>query len=175
MEFFVHGKEILMVSARIDGTQITDSLLHHINAEDGIGAGLAQRTREDYARKMSAIANRIEKNGQGRLSPITLVDYMEELIESRKIAQSTARSMKAAAIFWLAEEGQSLLAQDIDLFEYEKAFKAIRALSTKDLPKNTQETSSTKLKCFTKETLESLIEYANKTPRATNAGTLIAF
>lgn len=164
-----------MTSTRIDGAQISESLLERINTEDGVGAGLAQRTREDYARKMGIVANQIEKAGKGRLSPITLVDHLNGLLDAKKIAQSTARSLKAAAIFWLAEEAQSLLAQGLDLSEYEKAYKAIRALSTKDLPRTTQETSSTKLKFFPKQALESLIEYAHKTPQATNAGTLVAF
>lgn len=164
-----------MATTRIDGSQASESLFERINTEDGVGSGLAQRTREDYARKMGIVANQIEKAGKGRLTPVSLIEHMNGLIENKKIAQSTARALKAAAIFWLAEEAQSLLAQNLDLSEYEKAYTEIRALSTKELPHRTEETSSTKLKFFPKQALESLVEYAIKTPQATNTGSLIAF
>lgn len=54
-----------MATTRIDGGRASDSLIERINTEDGVGEGLAQRTREDYALKMGMIANQIEKAGRG--------------------------------------------------------------------------------------------------------------
>jgi hypothetical protein len=164
-----------MATRRIDGARAPDSLIERINTEDGVGEGLAQRTREDYARKIGIIANQIEKAGRGPLTPAKLVSHLQELVSKKRIAQSTARSLKAAAIFWIAEEAQNVLAQGGSLSEYEAAYKMIRELSTRELPTRTERTSSTKLKFFSKETLESLAEYAKNNPRAKHAGTLVAF
>lgn len=164
-----------MATTRIDGARASDSLIERINTEDGVGEGLAQRTREDYARKMGMIANQIEKAGRGALTPASLVSHLQELVAKKRVAQSTARSLKAAAIFWIAEEAQNVLAQGGNLSEYEAAYKTIRELPTRELPTRTEKTSSTKLKFFPKATLESLSEYAANTPQAKHAGTLVAF
>lgn len=164
-----------MATTRIDGGRASDSLIERINTEDGVGEGLAQRTREDYALKMGMIANQIEKAGRGALTPASLVSHLQELVATRQVAQSTARFLKAAAIFWIAEEAQNVLAQGGSLSEYEAAYKAIRELPTRELPTRTEKTSSTKLKFFPKATLESLSVYAANTPRAKHAGTLVAF
>ncbi|AYK20463.1 site-specific integrase [Aeromonas veronii] len=95
-----------MATTRIDGARASDSLIERINTEDGVGEGLAQRTREDYARKMGMIANQIEKAGRGALTPASLVSHLQELVAKKRVAQSTARSLKAAAIFWIAEEAE---------------------------------------------------------------------
>jgi len=68
-----------MATTRIDGARASDSLIERINTEDGVGEGLAQRTREDYARKMGMIANQIEKAGRGALTPASLVSHLQSL------------------------------------------------------------------------------------------------
>lgn len=164
-----------MATKRIDGARVSDSLIERINTEDGVGEGLAQRTREDYARKIGMIANQIQKSGRGALTPASLVSHLQELVAKKQLAQSTVRSLKAAAIFWIAEEAQNVLAQGGDLSEYEIAYRDIRDLPTRGLPTRTENTSSTKLRFFPKETLENLSEYAANTPKSKHAGTLVAF
>lgn len=164
-----------MATTRIDGTRASESLIERINTEDGVGEGLAQRTREDYARKMGMVANQIEKAGKGRLTPGSLVEHLKGLVANKQIAQSTARSLKAASIFWIAEEAQNVLAQGGNLSEYEAAYTAIRELSTRELPTRTEKTSSTKLKLLQQKTLSDLEQYAATALRTRHAGKLLAF
>jgi len=165
----------MTATTRIDGTRVSDSLMARINTEDGVGERLAQSTREDYARKMGMIASQLEKAGLGTLTPTNLVTHLHDLVIKQQVAQSTARSLKAAAIFWIAEEAQNVLARGGNLDEYETAYKTIRELTTRKLPTRTGQTSSTKLKFFPKDTLESLSKYATNTPQAKHAGALVAF
>jgi len=163
------------MAKRIDGGRIAKSLIERINAEDGVGNGLALRTREDYSRKIGMFANQIEKAGHGPLTPASLVDHLQKLVANKEAAQSTVRVLKAAAIYWLAEEAQHVIAQGGSPSDYEAAYAAIRELSTRQLPTRTQKTSSTKLKFFPKEAVDSLAEYAAATPQAKHAGVMVAF
>jgi hypothetical protein len=164
-----------MTTRKINDARISDTLIERINTDDSVGEGLAQRTKEDYSRKIGMIANRIYRAGQGTLTPTNLVSHLKKLIANKQVAQSTARSLKAAAIFWITEEAQNVLAHGGNLSEHELAFSELRKLPTRELPTRTEKTSSTKLKYFTKETLDCLAEYSAKTQRAKHAGALVAF
>ncbi len=163
-----------MATNRIDGARVSESLIERIYNEDGVGETLAASSREQYARKIGIIEKQIQRDG-GTLNPSSLVAHLQRLVAKRRIAQSTARSLKAAALFWLAEEAQNVLAHGGNLGEYESAYRAIRELPTRELATRGQNTSSTKLKSFPKEMLDSLLVYAANTPRSRHAGQLAAF
>lgn len=164
-----------MASTRIDGKRTPELLFERISIGDGVGEDLAQKTREAYAQKIGHIANKIRSAGQGGLTPNNLAEHIKEVVAEKKMAQSSVRHLKAAAIFWIAEEAQNVVAQGGDVSDYEMAYQAIRQLSTKEMPARTKKTSSTKLKFFPKAALDSLVDYAEKTPNAKLAGTLVAF
>nr|WP_228857644.1 hypothetical protein [Pseudomonas syringae]QOQ33370.1 hypothetical protein [Pseudomonas syringae pv. actinidiae] len=164
-----------MAINRVDGSHTAETLLEKISAEERVGESLAERTKADYARKIQAITRKLHKTGAAKLTPSVLVEHLIQVVASGEIAQSTARSMKAAANFWLAEQAQLLLDSGEDFRAHEEAYQALRRITTNDLPLKTQRTSSTKLKYLPKATLESLTEYSQKTRKALNAGTLVAF
>lgn len=164
-----------MATNRVDGSHTAETLLEKISAEDRVGESLSDRTKADYGRKINAITRKIKSEGNSELSPATLVQHLQKIVSSGEIAQSTARSMKAAANFWLAEQAQQLLDSGDDYTAHEEAYQALRKLITNDLPLKTQQTSSTKLKYLPKATLEGLTEYSQKTRKAIHAGTLVAF
>lgn len=164
-----------MATNRVDGSHTAETLLEKISAEERVGESLAARTKADYARKISAITRKLQKAGAAKLTPSLLVAHLTQVVASGEIAQSTARSMKAAANFWLAEQAQLLLDSGEDFRAHEEAYKSLRQVATNDLPLKTQRTSSTKLKYLPKATLDGLTEYSQKTRKALNAGTLVAF
>lgn len=164
-----------MAANRIDGSHTAETLLAKISSEERVGESLSVRTRDDYTQKISAIARKVKAAGNGELTPQKLVEHLQRLIASEQIAQSTARSMKAAGNFWLAEQAQKLMDKGLSFQAHEEAYQSLRGLTTTALPRKTQRTSSTKLKYFPKATLDSLIEYSNTTKKALNAGTLVAF
>lgn len=164
-----------MATKRIDGARAPNSLIERINTGDGLGEGLAQRTKEDYARKIGIIETKIKNLGQVQMTPSNLAGYIQHAVEQKKIAQSTARAIKAAAIFWIAEEAQLALAQGKSISEYAEAYAAIRELSTRELPQGTEKTSSKKLKYLSQHTLLALEEFAKTAPRTRHIGPLVAF
>lgn len=165
-------------TTRIDGGHAPDTLIGRINSEDWVGANLAAETRRDYARRCLILENQIHAaDGAGTIiTPGRMAAHLRTLFAKGEIAQATARTMKAAVLFWLAENAQSLIANGGEgLAEYESAYKKVRALATNTLPKRTTRTSSPKLKALPKDALEALSQYGAKTPRAVNIGPLLAF
>jgi len=164
-----------VASQRIDGAYVPDSLIEYINIEDNVDERLSLRTQEDYSRKMLIFSNQIKKNGHGDMTPENLVTHFCNIVSRKQITQSTARAMKAAALFWITEESKNVLTQGKSLYEYEIAYKAIKELSIRDLSKRSNKTSGNKLKFFPKTVLENLISYAKNTSRSKHAGVLISF
>lgn len=165
-------------TTRIDGGHAPNTLIGRINSEDWVGANLAADTRRDYASRVLILENQIRAlEGTGTtISPKKMATHLRALFAKGEIAQATARIMKAAVLFWVAENAQSLIAKGGDgLAEYENAYKEVRALATNTLPKRTTKTSSPKLKALPKDVLDALAEYGAKTPRAVNIGPLLAF
>lgn len=163
-----------MTTKRIDGTRAAQSLMERISSEDGVGEKLASRTKEEYARKMYVMESRI-KQRSGECTPATLATHLSHLVSTGAVAQSTARAMKAAAMFWLAEQAQNALTEGRQISEYEDAYQKIRQLPTTALPGRTDRTSSPKLKFMPKATLESITAYAENSPQSKYAGALVAF
>lgn len=165
-------------TTRIDGSHAPDTLIGRINSEDWVGANLAADTRRDYARRLLILENQIHAiEGAGTtITPRRMAAHLRTLFAQGEIAQATARIMKAAVLFWVAENAQSLIANGGEgLAEYESAYTEVRALATNTLPKRTTKTSSPKLKALPKDALEALSEYGARTPRAVNIGPLLAF
>lgn len=161
--------------SRIDGGKAHGTLLERITSEDAVGGGLAVRTKEDYAKKIGLVANKLLAEGKGELTAELLTAHIKARIENKDCSQSTARSLKAAAMFWLAEQGQSRLDQGRNISDLEIAYRHLREMSTKDLPANSKQTSGSKLKYFPEHFLEALEKYALETPQSKNAGTLVSF
>ncbi|WP_323025703.1 hypothetical protein [Castellaniella sp.] len=163
---------------RIDGSKTPETLVARINSEEWVGAGLQSKSRNDYARKISVLENKIhaeDKNGRP-VSPARMARHLSELFERKEIAQATARAFKAAVLFWLAESAQALIGRGGEgLAEFEQAYQSVRGLATNELPKRTQQTSSPRLKALPKEVLETLQRYGDTTPGVIHVGPLLAF
>jgi integrase len=165
-------------NARIDGGKAHQTLNDRINSEEWVGASLQQKTREDYARKIAVLENQIRKldGSHNRVGPERMSSYLADVFGRRAIAQATARSLKAAVLFWLAESAHSLIAQGGQgLSSYEQAYLDVRALATNALPTRTQRTSSPKLKALPEDVLETLERYGERAPGVIYIGTLLAF
>lgn len=150
-----------MATRRIDGSSAATSLIERITIEDSVGSNLAPRTRNEYARKINKIADILKSNGD-ELTPLTASKYLKEKFDTNSIAQSTGRALKAASLYWLAEEAQRLVGQGSNIADYEEAYDKVRELQARSLPRVTHETSSMKLKYFPKEMLDNFIENAEK-------------
>jgi len=165
-------------TVRIDGGKVPQTLIDRINSEEWVGQGLQIRSRDDYARKIVALENQIheEDGNDEKITPTRMASYLAQFFDREEVAQATARSLKAAVLFWLAESAQAVIAQGgVGLGEYERAYENVRALATNTLPKRTQKTSSPKLKALPKEILDILEHYGDTTPGVIYVGTLLAF
>lgn len=164
-----------MATHRVDGSRACETLLERMSVKTDGGSGLATRTHQEYAKKISTLIRQIEKTGDRKFSPTALFEYISNCIETKKYAQSTANGLKAAALHWLAYEAQTFLAKGLDISTHENAYLNIRALSTKDMPIGTHATSSTKLKYFAKDAYLGIVGYASKNPRDQLAATVDSF
>ena len=171
---FMEGS-ITMATPRIDGSSAANSLLERISIEDNVGSNLAPRTRNEYARKINYISDYISASGLGTLTPDKLFEYISTKFQKQEVAQATGRSLRAVALYWIAEEAQAKLGQGSSLVEYEKAYESIQQLSTRSLPKQTAETSSQKLRQFPKEMLQDLIADSQQSARSKHSSNLVAF
>ena len=165
----------MTTTLRIDGGKAYSTLLERITSNDAVGGGLALRTKEDYSKKIGLVADKLRAEGQGELSAGSLVSHISTRIANQDCSQSTARSLKAAAMFWLAEQGQIRLDQGRELHELEVAYRRLREMSTRGLPASSKQTSGSKLKYFPVQFVDALVRYASDTPQSKNAGTLVSF
>lgn len=157
--------------------QSESTLLERIAKEDWVGEQLTNRTKETYARRMVGIRKKIAESGYdgGICSPASLIEYFTKLIAAKEISNSTARSLKAAAIFWLLEEAQNAISGGESIHQYEKAYQCLRALSTKSLLDKTEKTSSSKAKHFPKDIYDGILKYLSLNRSNKCSQTLIAF
>ncbi len=165
-------------TARIDGSKTPETLIARINSEEWVGASLQSKSRNDYARKILVLENKIHAEDKNDLpvTPTRMAQHLSNLFDRKEIAQATARSLKAAALFWLAEQAQALIGRGGEgLAEYEQAYQAVRALATNQLPRRTEQTSSPKLKALPKDVLDALQRYGDTTPGVVYVGPLLAF
>lgn len=165
-------------TSRIDGSRTPQTLIDRINSEEWVGAGLKSKSRDDYARKILVLENQIHADDANALkvSPTRMAQHLADTFARQEIAQATARSLKAAVLFWLAESAQALIGKGGEgLAEYEQAYERVRGLATNLLPKRTQKTSSPKLKALPKDLLDALERDGETTPGVIYVGTLLAF
>ena len=84
---------------------------------------------------------------------------LQERIDSKKITQATARLEKAAALFYLTDQGKMAMdSGSCDLWRFELAYRDISSMSVGALPKKSKNTSSNKLKAFSDEVFDFLME-----------------
>ncbi|ANN80823.1 site-specific integrase [Bordetella flabilis] len=165
-------------NVRIDGSKTPLTLIDRISSEEWVGASLQSKSRDDYARKILVLENQIRaaEGNATKVTPARMAAHLAWLFAQQKIAQATARSLKAAVLFWLAETAQAVIAHGSDgLSEYEQAYESVRALATNSLPRRTSQTSSPKLKALPKDALDTLELYGKSTPGVVYVGTLLAF
>lgn len=165
-------------TSRIDGSKTPLTLIDRINSEEWVGAGLQTKSRNDYARKVSVLIKQIQSidRSSSPVTPARMAQHLAERIGRAEFAQSTARAMKAAVLFWLAENAQSILSQGSPGFsEYERAYTEVRNLATNTLPNRTAQTSSPKLKALPKDVLEALERYGETASGVVYVGPLLAF
>lgn len=165
-------------SKRVDGSKTPQTLNERISGEEWVGAGLQPKSRNDYARKIAMLVSQIQQadNNDREVTPARMARHLAGRIEQGEIAQSTARSLKAAVLFWIAEGAQAVIAQGSNGYdEYDQAYTTVRNLNTKALPKRTSQTSSPKLKSLSREVLDILERYGETTPGVVYVGPLLAF
>lgn len=163
---------------RVDGSKTPRTLNERISGEEWVGAGLQPKSRDDYARKISILVSQIQRadNSDLAVTPARMAEHLAGRIERGEVAQSTARSLKAAVLFWIAEGAQAVIAKGSSGYnEYDQAYTKVRNLDTKALPKRTSQTSSPKLKSLPREVLDTLERYGETAPGVVYVGPLLAF
>jgi len=164
-----------MAEYRIDGSKTAESLMAKLATEERVGDGLSQRSKDDYAKKIRSMAKKIAKQGHPHLTPQLLVAHVREEIYKGEIAQSTARTLKSVASYWLAQQAERRLDQGEAISDLEQAFQSIRQLGTSDLHLRTLRTSSTKLKQFPQQVLRDLDELSSRSRQGSLISTLMSF
>ena len=104
------------------GTRALD-LLSRIGAEERVGQSLSADTIVLYSRKIRQAASRVAGGEISRLTPEMLVRDLSDRVDNSQITRATARLEKAAALFWIASEAQSLMdSGDLVIDRYESAY-----------------------------------------------------
>ena len=147
-----------MYEPSFDGSRRALDLLSRIGAEERVGDSLSPDTISLYGRKMRHVAARMSGGKISELTPETVVRDLNDRVDSMQITQATARVEKSAALFWIAEQAQSLMdSGSHDFGRYESAYRDILTMSTRSLPKKSKNTSSKKLKAFPDEAVDILM------------------
>ncbi len=150
-----------MYEPSFDGSRRALDLLSRIGAEERVGDSLSPDTISLYGRKMRHVAARMSGGKISELTPEMVVRDLNDRVDSMQITQATARVEKSAALFWIAEEAQSLMdSGSHDFGRYESAYRDILTMSTRSLPKKSKNTSAKKLKAFPDEAVDILMETA---------------
>ena len=148
-----------MYRESFDGTLRANTLLCRIATEESVGESLSPDTIGLYLRKIRQVAIRASVNNYQQLAPEIVVRDLQERIDSKKITQATARLEKAAALFYLADQGKMAMdSGSCDLWRFELAYRDISSMSVGALPKKSKNTSSNKLKAFSDEVFDFLME-----------------
>ncbi len=150
------------------------SLPEYLAARERIGTDLAQRTRDEYARRIAKVRTKLARAGIAMTPETLLAEYQAQVSELR-ISKSTARAFRGACYFWLGEEAQALQDRGESYPAYVAAFAAIAQLSIARLPAKTDRSSSLRPKEFPQEALRLIEAYAAKRPRAEVAHQLVTF
>lgn len=164
-----------MAEYRIDGSKTAESLMAKLAAEERVGDGLSERSRDEYAKKIRSIAKKLARQGHTQLTPHLVVAHVRDEIYRGEIAQSTARTLKSVANYWLALQAERRLDQGEAINDLEEAFQSLRQLGTSDLQLRTLRTSSTKLKQFPQQALMDLDELNRRSRQGSLIGTLMSF
>lgn len=148
-----------MYRESFDGTLRANTLLCRIATEESVGESLSPDTIGLYLRKIRQVAIRASVNNYQQLAPEIVVRDLQERIDSKKITQATARLEKAAALFYLTDQGKMAMdSGSCDLWRFELAYRDISSMSVGALPKKSKNTSSNKLKAFSDEVFDFLME-----------------
>ena len=161
-----------MYKQEFDGTLRALDLLARIGAEERVGDSLSSHTISLYGRKIRHIAARTAGGKISELTPEMVVRDLVDRIDTGEITRSTARIEKSAALFWIAEQAQTLMDSGSSEFgRYESAYRDILSLGTKQLPSKSEKTSGSKLRAFPDEAVDLLFKAAltDKSPGLINA------
>ena len=111
-----------MYRESFDGTLRANTLLCRIATEESVGESLSPDTIGLYLRKIRQVAIRASVNNYQQLAPEIVVRDLQERIDSKKITQATARLEKAAALFYLTDQGKMAMdSGSCDLWRFELA------------------------------------------------------
>ena len=161
-----------MYKQEFDGTLRALDLLARIGAEERVGDSLSSHTISLYGRKIRHITARHAGGKISELTPEMVVRDLVDRIDTGEITRSTARIEKSAALFWIAEQAQTLMDSGSSEFgRYESAYRDILSLGTKQLPSKSEKTSGSKLRAFPDEAVDLLFKAAltDKSPGLINA------
>jgi hypothetical protein len=166
------GGEPSASSAEPLQAQSAGDLLRYIDAMD---TSLSDRTKQEYVGILKEIPRKLASDADA-LTPDMVFTHLQAVLTEKRLARSTFRIYKAAAMYWLAQQAQAVIDSGGDHSEYARVFAAVHSLNAHALPAKTARTSSRKLKLFSQESLQSLQRYAQtRGSRAPNASRAVAF
>lgn len=150
------------------------TLIDYLAARDRVGEDIAQRTRDDYARRVEKLRARLVKAGL-QLTPHEVVREYKKQISTQQLTRATARHIRAAYYFWIAEEAQGRRDRGESFTEHAAAFSEIAQQPIHSLPTKTERASGTRAKEFPKEALSLVEAYVVQHPHAALAQHLLIF
>lgn len=135
---------------------------------------LSDRSKVEYSRRLKELTRRMQPP-PAELTPEMVAALIRRAASSGEVADSTFRSYKSAAMYWLGQQAQALIASGGDHADYDKAFEQLRGIKYDKTVPNQARTSARKLKFFPEQVVPILEEYARTHPRAPNAHRAAAF
>jgi hypothetical protein len=166
------GGERRAISAAPLQAQSAGDLLRYIDAMD---TSLSDRTKQEYVNILKEIPRKLASEAEA-LTPEMVFTHLQAVLTQKRLARSTFRIYKAAAMYWLAQQAQAVIDSGGDHSEYARVFATVHTLNARALPAKTARTSSKKLKSFSQQCFESLQQYAQtRGSRAPNASRAVAF
>lgn len=117
---------------------------------------LLERTRREYAVRLREMHRQM--GAHQAMQPHSLVDQVARAVETG-MAASTFRLQKAAAMFWLGQQAQAVMAAGGDIGAYAAAYDALRAIRYRNTAPVAR-TSARKLRQFPAEAAAAVSEYA---------------
>ncbi len=161
--------------ARVVGSDANSTLMGYISQMDN---RLSDRSKREYTSRLSELHKKIQRVNRHAetLTPEMLIHQISHEVTENGIADSTFRMYKSAAMFWIGQQAQALIASGGDPGEYANAYEAIRSLRYASVANTSDRTSGKKLKFFPAECAAALDKYAEERGhRAPNAAKAAAF
>ena len=144
----------------------------------GVGASLDDRTIENYWDSLNTTFRALTDAGRPS-SPSNIASYLHEVWTEGAVARSSFRTMKSAALFYLAIEAQKDSEAGKPITEHRAAFALVQSLPDSPLKRRTDKTSSPKARQFPPHVLRAVERWVERhrgrQRMLANADDLVAF